>query len=414
MGNMDIWLIDQYASTPNSGTGGGGRHFYLAKELVKFGHKVTIISASYHHLISDAKNIPSGENVLIEELEGVKFVYVKVPFYKNAHDKKRVLNWFLFAYRLTRGLKGLASPDVILGSSPSPFVSLASGYLAKKHSAKLIFEVRDIWPLTLIEIGGVSPFHPLILLMGWVEKRAYNNADLVMSNLKFSIDHFKKFGITDSRFYWLPNGFCKEEMDNHVELTQNELTQIPSDKFIVGYTGTIGLANALNYFVEAANLLKEHSDISFVIVGEGKEKELLLETVRGLNLNNVFFLPSIEKKKVFSMLQSFDACFIGWNKDSLYRFGISPNKVPEYLYSGKPIIHSFSGKGDLVSLAKAGYMVPAESPPEIANAIIRLKNLAQDERLEMGRLGRQYAVNELSYNQLAKKFEVRLTELLNE
>lgn len=411
---MEVWLIDQYASTPDSGTGGGGRHFYLAKELVKLGHRITIITACYHHLMNEAKNVPSNRNLLIEDFNGIKIVYVKVPSYKNAHDKKRVLNWFLFAYRLRTSLDGLSSPDVILGSSPSPFVSLASGYLAKKHKAKLIFEVRDIWPLTLIEIGGVSPFHPLILLMGWVEKRAYKSADIVMSNLKFAIDHLKSFGLLESRFYWLPNGFCKEEMDNHVELTQSELSQIPLDKFIVGYTGTIGLANALNYFVEAANLLKEYDDISFVIVGEGKEKELLQEKVRALNLTNVVFLSSIEKRKIFSMLQLFDACFIGWNRDSLYRFGISPNKVPEYLYSGKPIIHSFSGKGDLVSVAKAGYTVPAESPQEIANAIIRLKNLSQDERLEMGRLGQQYAVNELSYTQLAKKLEVRLTELLDE
>ena len=119
----------------------------------------------------------------IEAVAGFSVVWLKMPPYAQAHSKQRVLNWFLFAWRLRRLANIIPhQPDAVLCSSPSLIAFLGAQRLAKKYQARLVFEVRDIWPQTLIELGGHSPNHPLIRLMQWVENKAYRDADRVVSN----------------------------------------------------------------------------------------------------------------------------------------------------------------------------------------------------------------------------------------
>ncbi len=133
-------LDDQYASTPETGV--GGRHYYLVKELASQGHKVYLIGASYTHLL---RHPPELKNTFkIESIAGFSFVWVKVPTYDNAHDKKRILNWFGFAWKLVKLPKVIVTkPDVMLYGLPLllPFVTVKR--LAKKLRCKLVFEVRE-------------------------------------------------------------------------------------------------------------------------------------------------------------------------------------------------------------------------------------------------------------------------------
>lgn len=401
-----IWLINQYASTPE--TGMGGRHYYLAKELAKQGHKIYLIGASFNHLL---RKPPELDNAFkIEDIEGFKFVWVKVPRYKEAHDKGRVFNWFKFAWQLLKLPKVIIDkPDVILASSPSPFVFLAAQRLAKKAGARLAFEVRDIWPLTLMELGGYSPNHPFIKFMQWVEDKAYRDADVVLSNLPYAVDHMVQRGMARDKFTWVPNGFDQSEVSKLEVLPEAVLALIPPNKFVVGYTGTLGVANALDCLIDAAELLKNQSDIVFVLVGGGKEKTKLIEKAR--SLSNVIFIAPIDKTQIQTMLLKFDVCFIGWQDEPIYRFGIAPNKLPEYMLSGKPILHAFSGKGDAVALANAGITVASKNSKKIADAVLKLKALLPEQLKQMGMNGREYALKNHDYAKLAEKLaEVLLGE----
>lgn len=397
-----LWIIHQYASTPD--TGMGGRHFYLAEELAKLGHKVYVVAASANHLLHTQPHLTS--KFTFEKISGFTFVWVKMPPYAEAHSKQRALNWFLFPWRIQKLTQVIVDkPDAVLCSSPSPIAFLGAERLAKKLKAKLIFEVRDIWPLTLTEIGGYSPKHPFIRLMGWVERRAYKNADLVVSNLKNAVEHMVTQGLRREKFVWIPNGFSLTEVSQKTPLNKQATNQLPKNKFIVGYTGTIGVANALDSLIEAAAILRKNKDIAFVLVGRGKEKQALQALATGKKLTNVTFIDPIPKIEIQAMLSRFDACFIGWLNDNLYRFGIGANKIPEYLYSSIPIIHAYSGACDPILEASAGLVVEPQNPQALATAIVKLCEMTPAQRREMGQNGRKAALEQYEYGKLAKKLE---------
>jgi glycosyltransferase involved in cell wall biosynthesis len=400
-----IFIVNQYASTPS--TGMGGRHYYLAKELAKQGHTVYLIAASYTHLLREPPT--TKDEYKIEDVAGFKFVWVKVPKYVDAHDKKRVLNWFRFAWKLLKLPKVIVDkPDAILVSSPSLIPFLGAQRLAKKFNAKLAFEVRDIWPLTLVELGGYSPSHPFIRLMQWVEDKAYRDSDVVLSNLPNAVEHMVQRGMDESKFTWIPNGFDLGEISQTQPIAEGVINSLPKDKFIVGYTGTLGVANALDTLIEAAEILKEQTDIAFVLVGGGKDKPDLMEKAK--HLNNVFFIEPIKKTQIQTMLKQFDVCFIGFRNVPIYRFGIAPNKLPEYMMSAKPIVHSYSGSFDSVIKAGAGISVPSENSQAIAEAILKLKGMSPKERAQLGQNGRNHAIQNHDYAKLAKKLAKVLSE----
>ena len=153
--------------------------------------------------------------------------------------------------------------------------------------------------------------------------------------------------------------------------------------------------------IEAAKLLARNELIHFVLVGGGKNKCELVELVRKYSLTNVTFLPSIRKEQVQSALKYFDACYLGWHKSSLYRFVIAPNKLPEYFYAKKPVLHSYSGVKDMVQEAGAGLSVDAANPSELAGAILRLSVMDKKELDRMGNHGFNYAISKLSYSNIS-------------
>jgi glycosyltransferase involved in cell wall biosynthesis len=393
------WLINQYASTP--GTGMGGRHYYLAKELAKQGNTVFLIAAGYTHLLRTPPVLDN--NYMIEPVtDGFNFVWVGMSKYSDAHDKKRILNWFIFAWKLLKLPQIIENkPDAILYSSPSLVAFLGAQRLAKKLKSKLAFEVRDIWPLTLTELGGYSPKHPFIRFMQWVEDKAYHDSDVIFSNLPNAVEHMVTRGMAREKFQLIPNGFDLSELKNPEPLAVTTQLALPKGKFIIGYTGTLGVANALDSFIEAARLLKDEVEIAFVLVGGGKEKSTLVEQAEGLN--NVYFVDPIPKQQIQSMLAEFDVCYIGWKREPIYRFGIAPNKVPEYMLAGKPIIHAYSGAYDSVEMAKAGLSVPAEDPQAVADAIVKLKGMLYQDCQQMGQNGRDYALEHHDYSKLSLK-----------
>tara|TARA_R110002072_G_scaffold255129_1_gene413845 strand:- start:2752 stop:3978 length:1227 start_codon:yes stop_codon:yes gene_type:complete len=398
--NKVVWIINQYASTPDVGM--GGRHFYLSRELVKQGLTVYVIASSYTHLHRDPPEVK--DKHLEQVIDGVNYIWLKMPKYSDAHSKQRILNWFLFAWKLLALGKIIRDrPDAILFSSPSLVGFLGARALSKRFRCKLAFEVRDIWPLTFIKIGGFSKKHPFIIFMQFIERYAYKRADVVISNLKNAVEHMMLQKMHPAKFSWIPNGVSFNEVQSPDLLPLNVINSIPKDKFIVGYTGTLGVANALEYFVDAADQLKSISDICFVMVGDGKERSTLESQVIDKKLDNVVFIESVKKSQVQSLLKCFDVCYIGWRDEDIYKYGIAPNKLPEYMYAEKPIVHSFSGGGDYVIESGCGLTVPAEDSQAIAIAIKKLYCLKNVDRLEMGRKGHEFVLNNLEYGDLAHK-----------
>ena len=396
-----IWIINQYSSTPETGV--GGRHYYFAKSLAQLGYEVYLVGAAFTHLLREPPVLEN--NFKVEPIaDNFNFVWVKMPTYAEAHSKKRIANWFSFAWKITKLKNILPKPDVILYSSPSLVGYLGAEKLARDLSVPLAFEVRDIWPLTLCELGGYSENHPFIRLLQWIEDRAYKNSDFVLSNLKNSYEHMQSRGMKPEKFAWVPNGFLKEEVESAQPLEQSTLNQIPKDKFIVGYAGTLGIANALDSFIRAANELKGYSEIAFVLVGNGKLKQRLQQQVNELGLTNVYFVDAIPKRQVQSLLKVFNVCYIGLTKDPLFRFGVSPNKLFDYLYAGKPILYAIdSGRYTPVTDSQSGIQIEPENVEHIVDGVLKLYNMSPEERAVMGQNGHQEAVQSYEYGSLTKK-----------
>lgn len=399
-----IWMINQYASTPE--TGFIGRHYYLAEELSKLGYRVYVIAASYAHSQSNPVTF-EGDYRIDKFNENFKFVWLKVPEYEKSTSKRRVLNWFEFAYRITKLNKIIPhKPDVILYSSLSLVGFLGAERLALKNKVPLFFEVRDIWPLSLIEIGGVSPSHPFVRFLQWIEDRAYRKSDKVISNLKNSVAHMVSRGLDPKKFHWIPNGISRSEVTQSENLSEAILQKIPTDKFIIGYTGSIGIANCLQNLLDAASALKDDPKFLFIIVGKGEYKAILEQRIRDEGLANVLILDPIPKTQIQSMLSLFNVCYIGLKDDPLFKYGVSPNKLFDYFYSAKPIIYAIdSGEYKPVLDAKAGCEIKPENSKELVNAIEQLASLSDAERNQLGLNGRKYVQEWHDYSSLAKKLE---------
>jgi len=404
-----IWFFNDYAGSKYHGM--EFRNYFVARELVKLGHKVTIVSASYMHLF---KELPKteGKKYTFETIDGIEYIWVDVPHYSSSTDKKRVWKWFVFVKKLYElPIEKMEKPDYVIASPMAPFLIKPAHHFAKKFGAKLVYEVKDIWPLSLMELGGYSKNHPLIWLMQKFSNYGYNNADRTFSVLPNAYAYMKKFGLKEEKFKYIPNGIALDEMKNIQILNAETKKEIPQGKFIVGYTGTIGIANAVEKLVAVAERLTEYNEIHFVIVGDGKYRENLKTKSRELGLNNITFIDPISKDEVQSMLSEFDVCYIGWHNKKVYEYGISANKLFDYMYSAKPILHAFSGKGDLVTMAKCGLTVEAEDEQAIADGIVKLYSMSAEERESFGKRGKEYVLKHHTYENIAKEFIKTLEEI---
>ncbi|MFP2770635.1 glycosyltransferase family 4 protein [Oceanisphaera sp. KMM 10153] len=395
-----VWIINQYASTPEYGY--AGRHYYLGKELSRKGYNVYLIASAKHHLLREKVIMKSGFK--IENHNGLKMVWINMPEYVDAHSKQRVLNWFIFCIKLLQVSKVISDkPDSVVCSSPSLVSFLATQKIASKFGARLVFDVRDIWPLTLTDIGGYSVKHPFIRFLQWVENKAYRESDVVVSNLKNAVEHMAEHGLSREKYRWIPNGFAKDEVTNSKPLPFDLEGKIPKGKFIVGYTGTFGLANDLYTVLAAAKRLEKYSDVLFFLVGGGKEEADLKGYVKENKLNNVTFLGFVEKQRVQSVLARFDTLVVGAKKEPMYRFGVSPNKLFDYLISGKPIVyHIDSGDYHPIKDAGCGFEIEPGRADELAEAILKLYQMPAHEREALGENGRKAALEQYEYGQLAE------------
>lgn len=389
----NLWIINEYAGSPYHGI--EYRSYYLAKELIKLGYNITIISSNYSHLFKKHSK-PGHENI-----DGINYFWIKTLNYKKSNSFLRILKWFLFTYKLFFVNSKLPKPDLIILSPMQTMPILPALYFKKKYKVKLFFEVKDIWPKSIIQLGNYSKNNILIKILEICEKLAIKKSDKIISSLCKYDEHIKEIG-ENKTFEWVCNGFDEDLIHKTEPLPKKIEAKIPKKSFIIGYTGTVGIANALDFFIDSIKYLDD-IDVKFVIVGDGNHKEFLENKYK--NNKNIIFVDRIKKEQVLSIIKFFDICYIGWHKSDLYRYGISPNKLFDYMYAEKPILHSFSGEGDFVKFAKCGITVPAEDPLAISEAIREFILMNESQRILLGGNGKKYLLENFTYKQLSVKLD---------
>jgi glycosyltransferase involved in cell wall biosynthesis len=403
---MRILLVNHYAGSPAHGM--EFRPYYLAREWVRAGHEVLIVAASYSHVRAvqpEMRGLPREEVI-----DGIRYRWLPTPHYGgNGVGRLRNILSFLRqlrgdAYRLTREFR----PDAVIASSTYPMDVWVARKLARLAKAKLVYEVHDLWPLSLIELAGMSPRHPFAMLCGKAESDAYRDADRVVSMLPCVHEHMASRGLDLSRLHIVPNGFAPEEWQGDSAplgeaLAAHLAAERAAGRVVVGYAGSMGLPNALDVLLDAAAQLRE-TPISFVLVGSGHEAERLTRRAETEALARVRFFPPIPKAQIPTLLAQFDIAYIGWQRTPIYRFGIAPNKLIDYLMAGRAVLHSVEAGNDPVAEAGAGLTVAPEDPAAVAQGLRQLAALTPAEREAMGQRGRAFAMAHHAYPVLAERF----------
>lgn len=395
-----IWIINQTAGKLDSGW--GERHYFLSKYWVKSGYEVKIISGSYNHLFTNQPKV-SNKTFTIENIEkGISFCWVKTPKYFDGGFRKFWSN-FMFTLKLffLPAIK-LGKPDYIIVSS-MPIFPIINGYLFRKkyNVKKLIVEIRDLWPLTPIYLKGYSTNNLLVKIVGWFEEFAYTKSDEIVSLLPNAGTYINSISKKPEKLHWIPNGIDKTLLVNE-KLPLNIIHQIPKNKFIIGYAGTMGLANALEYFIEASILLKNDENFHFVLVGDGYLKTSLIQ--KTLGHKNITFISKIGKNQVQDMLSLFDVCYVGRFNIKLYDYGVSYNKYYDYMLSGKPILESSNKIKSPTELANCGIIVKPECAKAIVEGIYYLKNLEKKELDNLGLNGYNYVQKYHNFEFLSENY----------
>ena len=379
-----IWVFNQFAGTPESGF--GERHFYFSRYWLQQGHRVVIFSGSYNHMFM---KLPETSGKFTHEiLDGVDFCWVKVPTY----DPSSILRFWsmmVFAWRLLFiSQNKYGKPDVIIASSMPIFpIATALLYRITRPTIKVMFEIRDIWPLTLQYLAGIGEWHPAVMFIAWFERIGYRRSDYVVSLLPNAKAHFEKIAGKQVNFVYRPNGLEKEALvDEPLDPAVENI--IPQGKFIIGYTGTFALANALETFIEAAIELKHIENLHFVLVGDGYLKEKLVDMAA--STSNVTFIPKIRKNQVQNVIKHFDVCFVSRHDSPLFSHGVSANKYFDYMLAGKPILDSNNYFKDPVELSGGGIIVKPESLPALISGIMEFISMSDADRAIMGAKGKKY------------------------
>lgn len=398
---MNILLVDHYAGNPELGM--EFRPYYLAREWAKSGHRVMIAGGTYSHL---RKKQPSPG---AETMEGVAYRWLWTPTY-NGNGVLRFLSMLCFVAQLF--LHGRVwrrfKPDAVIASSTYTLDNWPCHRIAKRLHARYVYEIHDLWPLSPMELGGMSAKHPFIRLMQWGEDYAYRHADKVVSVLPCVHEHVKEHGLPLAKLALVPNGIVEEEWrvenrDALPEAHRQLLEKLRGEhKFILGYAGGHAVSNALSYLLDAMALL-DREDIALVLVGDGTEKKKLMQQAAALPCG-IHFLPPVSKRSLPNLLACFDVAVLSWMRCPVYRFGVSPNKIFDYMMAGKPVVMAIEAGNDLIADADCGWRAEPEHPEALAQAIRTAAACGPEQLVRMGQNGLRYVRANHTYRQLAQAF----------
>ena len=404
---MNILIINHYAGSPDMGM--EFRPYYFAREWIKMGHRVDIIAADYSHLrrVNPEVNKDFQEDIIDE----IHYHWVKTGSYKG-NGVKRAITMARFVSKLWIHVGKIINdivPDVVICSSTYPLDTYVGQKIKRKSKkkVKLIHEVHDMWPLTLIEIGGMSKRHPFIMCLQVAENSAYRNSDKIVSLLPYAKEYMVEHGMREDKFVEIPNGVVIYDWKNPENLPEEHRTILEhlknEGKYIVGYFGGHALSNALNVLVECAEKMDDN-EVHFVLVGDGVEKKHLMDVAKKKNLKNITFLDPINKKAIPNLCNYIDIIYMGGNESPLYRYGLCMNKMFDSFAAGKPIICAITAPETPITKYSCGIMVDSLDVDGIIKAIYKIKDTEDIELKGLKNRAQNLAKEKYAYEKLALKF----------
>tara|TARA_A100001391_G_scaffold158114_2_gene116443 strand:+ start:5423 stop:6451 length:1029 start_codon:yes stop_codon:yes gene_type:complete len=318
-----------------------------------------------------------------ENVEGVPYTWLwSLAYQKNG--ARRLLNMLLFSFFLFfYMLKTVRKGDIAYLSSPQPFACMAGLIAARIKGARIVYEIRDLWPQILNDMGGLSKKNPVFKIFSMIENVMVSRSEMVVSTLWGVESYFKDKGIEIRKFLWAPNGISKEAL-----LKNPMATYQASKPFTIIYAGAHGPAQNLHKVLEAFSSFSR-DDVNLKLIGAGSLKANLVEYANGLHCENVCFDDPVPKSQIFEVLKSADALILPLVDAKVFDYGLTPNKLADYLLVGKPIIFFGPEGACILKDDVSGYVCSKDSVDALKSKIEYVLRLSDEERGRVALEGRK-------------------------
>jgi len=385
------------------------RALEMASNLVRLGHKVTVLTEFPNH--------PKG--VIPPEYRG-RFMeyerYRKIDIFRTWVFTRPQKNFytrmgFYLSFMMTAGILGafIRGPfDIVYATSPPFFVGLTGFWLSRLKNSKFVFEVRDLWPQIAVELGELTNKR----FIHWSERLEdfyYRKSDRVITVTQGFRDAILNRGYDKEKVRIIQNGTNTELFYNQGNDVKRQLKL--DGKFVVLYAGIFGIAQGMEQLCGLAESLKSDRNIHFLFIGEGPMKQMVLELKTVKSLDNMSTLNEVSKEKIAGYISSADCCLVPLKKSHLF-LGTVPSKMFDYMSCQRPVIVGVDGEArSLVERSKAGIFVEPENTEQMAQAILRLKR-SPDLCLSMGKSGREFVMRYFSRKQKAFELVKVLQEIV--
>jgi len=397
--SMKILYFHQHFSSPSGST--AIRSYGMSRCLIGRGHQVTVICGSY----LGSKTGLSGLFVNGQRrgfVDGIEVIELDLD-YSNADGF--VKRSFTFLKYAVRGLKLIFTEkyDLVFATT-TPLTAGIPGIIARWFRNKpFVFEVRDLWPELPKAMGVIT--NPVILgLMSMLEWVSYHSAHHVVSLSPGIAKGVEKRGIAQSKISLIPNGCDLDIFDREVEKWRP--MGISEADLLVLFAGTHGVANGLNSVLDAAKELKSRGrlNIKFLLIGQGKLKNSLMERAKREVLNNVIFHDPVSKKQLAGLMSTTDVGLQILANIPVFYYGTSPNKFFDYLSASLPVLNNYPGwLAEMIDMNSCGFTVPPDDPIAFADALEQADSNRADLKLK-GSRGKMLAVLEFDRKKLADKW----------
>ena len=404
---MKILLINHYAGSPEMGM--EFRPYYMAREWIRQGHEVDIIAADYSHL--RRKNPKVQRDWQIEEIDGICYHWLRTGDY-DGNGVRRALTMFRFVGKIWLKAKVIArewKPDVVITSSTYPLDTYAGQRIRKYclKDIKLIHEVHDMWPITLIELGHMKKTNPFVILMQIAENSFCKKSDRIVSLLPNADRYFMQHGMPKDHFSVVSNGIVKSEWDHPTPLPKEHTEVFESlkkdGKFIICFFGSHTEAYALTHLIQAVQSIN-NKKIAVVFVGNGPQKKELEDLALNKPGCNVSFLPPVPKTSIPNLVANTDVLYVGALKNDMFRFGICMNKLFDSMMSERPILYGVAAPNNYIAEYNCGVSVEAENINALRDGILCLYHMNPEQRERLGKNGRKAVLEHFTYEKLAADF----------
>ncbi len=385
----------------------------FAKELIKFKNSVTVLTGFPNY--PKGKIYPNYKLQIqkIEEIDGTKII--RVPLYPS-HDKssiKRAFTYLSFSFSaLIRGIFLKNKIDIIYAYHPPVTVGIVGILLKTFFKVPLVLDVQDMWPEQLLASKMVSN-KLIISFINKIINITYKKSDKIVTLSNGFKKNLLKKGIPDEKIKVIYNWTTIQTRVNTANTIKISNKLFKSNKFNILYAGNMGIMQSLDTILYAAiEIQKIKTNINFIFIGNGVQKEFLLSLKNKYNLENVIFHEQIPMEQIHSYLNKADALILHLKNIKIFEQTI-PSKIQAYMYSGKPIIGCLKGCGaEIIEKSKSGIIAEPENAESILKAIIKIEKMSKKQLKKMGERGRLFYESNMSINKGVNDFNSVFKELI--